>query len=76
MIRKHLRVVITDPASGATLCTGIHIDVPSGLTRQQAADYVTGVAAREIGRYAAWEALNLGPIPAGMASGFWEEKVT
>ncbi len=63
MVRKSLRCVIVDPTNcNVNLCTGIMINVPSGLTRQQAIDYVTGAIATEISRYAASEALGFGPF--------------
>ena len=74
-VRTHLRCIIVEPAqSTSALCTGISIDVPSGLTRQEAIDFVTGVIAREVSRYAASEALGLGPFASG--GDYWTEKVT
>lgn len=61
-VRKSFRCVIVDPATNSQLCTGIHVNVPSGLTRTQAIDFVTGAIAKEVGRYAASEALGLGPF--------------
>ena len=61
MVRKSLRCVIVDPNNHFSLCTGIQVNVPSGLTRHQAVAYVTGAIAQEISRYAALEALGLGP---------------
>jgi hypothetical protein len=59
--RTRFRCVIAEPdAQNYSLCTGIMVDVPNGLTRQQAIDYVTGVISREVSRYAAAEALGLG----------------
>jgi hypothetical protein len=55
------------------LCTGIQINVPKGLTRQQAIDHVTGVIAREVSRYAAAEALGVGPYDGTTD---WNEIVT
>ena len=62
MIRKSFRCVIVDPFNDFSLCTGIQVNVPSGLTRLQAIDYVTGAIAKEVSRYAASEALGLGPF--------------
>jgi hypothetical protein len=62
MVRKNFRCVIVDPRTDFSLCTGITVNVPSGLTRQQAIDYVTGAIATEISRYAASEALGFGPF--------------
>lgn len=74
MARKNFRCVIVNLANPMEqLCTGIMVDVPAGLTRQQAVDHVTGTIAREISRYAAWEALELGPTTPGMD---WNEIVT
>jgi len=69
-----LRCIIVEPGQQTTaLCTGIQIDVPKGLTRQQAVDYVTGVISREVSRYAAWEALNLGSMDRNTD---WNEIIT
>ena len=63
MVRKSLQCVIVDSSNhNINLCTGISVNVPSGLTRQQAIDYVTGAIATEISRYAASEALGFGPF--------------
>ena len=69
-----LRCIIVDPNDSTTLCTGIAIDLPRGLTRQQAIDHVTGVISREVSRYAASEALGCGPY--GQDSNYWTEIVT
>jgi hypothetical protein len=62
MARTRFRCVILKPDNAfEQVCTGIMVDVPKGLTRNQAVDYVTGAIAKEISRYAAWEALGLGP---------------
>ena len=73
--RKSFRCVIVDPAAQQcpALCTGIQVTVPDGLTRHEAVDYVTGVIAKEISRYAAWEALGLGPTDNNTD---YKEKVT
>lgn len=71
-IRKSFRCVIVG-SNGDQLCTGIHVNVPSGLTRTQAIDFVTGAIAREVGRYAASEALGFGPFDHNTD---WNEKVT
>lgn len=71
MTRKSFRCVID--LGGQQLCTGIQVNVPSGLTRTQAVDFVTGAIAKEIGRYAAWEALGFGPIDSKTD---WSEIVT
>ena len=60
--RKSMRCVIVDPANNAQICTGIQINVPAGLTRTEAVDFVTGKIAGEVSRYAASEALGLGPV--------------
>lgn len=74
-IRTRLRCVIVDPdVQTYALCTGISIEVPRGLTRQQAIDYVSGVIAREVSRYAASEALGCGPF--GNDPNYWSEIVT
>lgn len=63
MVRKSFRCVIVNPSNPVEqLCTGIQVNVPAGLTRYQAVDYVTGAIAKEISRYAAWEALGFGPV--------------
>lgn len=61
-IRKTFRCVIVDPANNAQLCTGIQVVVPSGLTRNQAINYVAGVIAADVSRYAASEAMGFGPF--------------
>lgn len=64
--RKNFRCVIVDSENqGFSLCTGISINVPAGLTRSEAVDFVTGYIAREVSRYAAWEALGFGPTDSG-----------
>ena len=74
MTRTQFRCVIVESGNQQfSLCTGIQVNVPKGLTRQQAVDYVTGQIAREVGRYAAWEALGLGPIDNKTD---WDEIVT
>jgi hypothetical protein len=72
--RKSFRCVIVGQGDNNNhLCTGIFVHVPAGLTRHQAVDYVTGVIAKEISRYAAWEALDLGTIDNDTN---WSEIVT
>ncbi len=71
--RKCFRCVIVDSTDSSALSTGITVYVPDNLTRHEAVDYVTGVIAREVSRYAAWEALGLGPIDQ---STNLDEKVT
>jgi hypothetical protein len=71
MVRKSFRCVIE--TNGAQLCTGIFVNVPSGLTRNQAIDYITGAIAKEVSRYAASEALGLGPTDHNTD---WNEIVT
>ena len=62
-VRKNFRCVIVEANSQTpALCTGIQINVPPGLTRFQAVAYVTGAIAQEVSRYAAWEALGMGPV--------------
>ena len=73
MIRKSFRCVIVDPATNGQLCTGIQVNVPAGLTRTQAIDFVTGAIAKDVGRYAASEALGLGPFDHNTD---WNEIVT
>jgi len=77
MLRNRLRCVIVDPGAqqGPQLCTGISVDLPRGLTRQQAIDYVSGVIAREVSRYAAAEALGVGPFSTNDPN-YWTEIVT
>lgn len=70
--RHSFRCLLLD-WEGKTLCTSIAIDVPPGLTRQQAFDYVAGVCAREIARYAAAEALGITEITRETD---WKEIVT
>ena len=74
-VRKQLRCIIVEPGQQTmvALCTGIAVNVPDGLTRQEAIDYVTGVITREVSRYAASEALGLGSIDRETD---WSEKVT
>lgn len=60
-VRTQFRCIIVDGNNGA-LCTGIAVNVPPGLNRLQAQEYVTGVIAGEVRRYAASEALGLGPV--------------
>ena len=73
-IRRRLRCVIVDPwDQNKSLCTGILIEIPSGLTRNQAQDFVTGVIAGEVRRYAASEALGFGPFDQNTD---WSEIVT
>lgn len=75
MLRTRLRCVIVNPdAPEQVLCTGISINLPRGLTRKQAADYVAGVIAGEVSRYAAAEALGCGPY--GNDPNYWSEIVT
>lgn len=59
-LRRQFLCVFTD--GNAHLSTSIAIDVPSGLTRQQAIDFVTGRVAAEVARYAASEAMGFGPF--------------
>jgi hypothetical protein len=74
MTRKTFRCVIVNSANqNESYCTGITVYVPTGLTRQQAIDYVTGALAAEISRYAAAEALALGPTDRDTD---WNEIVT
>ena len=74
MIRKNFRCVIVDPADqNHSLCTGIMVNVPPGLTRTQAVAFVTGAIAAELSRYAAWEAMGLGVIDHQTQ---WSEIVT
>ena len=70
-VRKSFRCVIVE--GDTQLCTGIMVNVPAGLTRLQAIDYVTGAIAKEISRYAASEALGLGPFDHNTD---WNEIVT
>lgn len=59
--RRVFRCIFQDNNGHGQLSTGIAIDVPKGLTRQQAMDFVTGRVAAEVARYAASEALGFGP---------------
>jgi hypothetical protein len=73
-IRKSFRCVIVESSNQQiSLCTGIQVNVPSGLTRIQAVDFVTGAIAKEISRYAAWEALGIGPFDNNTD---WNEIIT
>ncbi|GAC1572662.1 MAG: hypothetical protein NVS3B5_01660 [Sphingomicrobium sp.] len=73
MVRKTFRCVIVDPATNAQLCTGIQINVPGGLSRGEAVDFVTEAISKDVARYAAWEALGLGPFDKNTD---WAEIVT
>lgn len=73
-LRNRFRCVIVQPhGQTMTLCTGIMVDVPAGLTRTQAIDYVAGRIGGEVARYAASEALGFGPIDGKID---WNEIVT
>lgn len=73
-LRTRFRCVIHHPDNQAiNLCTGIMVEVPAGLTRKQAVDYVTGHIAHEVSRYAAWEALGIGSYDNNTD---WNEIVT
>lgn len=72
--RKEFRCVILND-DGNVACTGIQIKLPAGLTREQAVQFVTGVIAQEVSRYAAAEALGLGPIEYNQPN-YWTEIVT
>lgn len=56
--RTRFRFRMEDEA-GNCVATSISVDVPTGLTREQAADYVAGRVAGEVRRYAAYECLGL-----------------
>lgn len=56
-----------------SIATHISVDVPSGLTRQEAVDYVVGKVAGEMSRYFAHECLSLGPTDNHTD---WKAKVT
>ncbi len=72
--RKCFRCVLVQPNDqNSSLCTGITVNVPDGLTRTEAIAYVTGIIAGEISRYAAAEALGLTYIDQHTD---WSEKVT
>lgn len=59
-LRTRFRCVLVESDNQVSaLCTGIQVDVPAGLTRDQAFDYVTGRLAGELRRYAVQEALGL-----------------
>ena len=74
-LRTRVRCVIVNPdETNSVLCTGISINLPRGLTRKQAIDYVSGVIAGEVSRYAAAEALGCGPY--GTDPNYWTEIVT
>lgn len=56
----------------AVLATSITVNVPDGLTRQEAIDYVTGKVAGEVSRYFAQECLGIShdhPVE-------WDAKIT
>lgn len=73
-LRTRFRCVIVEEGNQASsLCTGIQVIVPSGLTREEAQDFVAGRIAGEVRRYAAAEALGLGYIDNATD---WSEKVT
>lgn len=72
--RTRFRCVIVDPgAQQPQLCTGIMVDVPAGLNRHEAINYVADKIAGEVRRYAAAEALGLGPTDYDTR---WSEPVT
>jgi hypothetical protein len=66
-------IIIEDGQQSPALCTGIQIIVPSGLTREQAQDFVAGRIAGEVRRYAAAEALGLSQFDNNTD---WNEPVT
>ena len=73
-LRTRFRCVIIQEGDQApALCTGIQVIVPPGLTRAEAQDFVAGRIAGEVRRYAAAEALGLGPFDQ---STDWSEKIT
>lgn len=49
-----------NPGDGYSLATHIQVEVPEGLTRQQAVEFVTGKIAGEVSRYFAHECMALG----------------
>ena len=57
----NFRCVLVDASTGNVLGTSIMVNIPPGLTRQQAFDYATGRIAGELSRYAVHEAMGLGP---------------
>jgi len=59
--------------TGNVLGTSILVNIPPGLTRQQAFDYATGRIAGELSRYAVHEAMGLGPYDNNTD---WNEIVT
>jgi hypothetical protein len=72
--RTEFKCVLVEPDyQGAAINTSIYVRVPSGLTREQARDYVVGRITGELSRYAAWEGLGLGPTDN---STDWSEIVT
>lgn len=72
--RTRFRCVIVDPGSQPmSLCSGITVDVPAGLNRHDAINYVADKIAAEVRRYAAAEALGLGHFDHETR---WTEPVT
>lgn len=56
-----------------SIATSITVEVPTGLTRTEAVDYVVGKVAGEMSRYFAHECLALGPTNNQTD---WKAKVT
>lgn len=57
-LRSRFRVVLLDD-EGQSVATSITVEMPSGLTREQAADYATGRVLGEFRRYMVYEGLGL-----------------
>ena len=74
MSRKRFCIRASEgPNDTSFIATHIAVEVPSGLTRDQAVAFVTGQVAKEISRYFAWECLQLGYIDNQTD---WKEVVT
>lgn len=56
--RTQFTCVLTIPDRRTTLTTGISIDVPKGLTRQQAVEYIMGRISAEVSRALGLSQLN------------------
>jgi hypothetical protein len=72
--RTRFRCVIVDCGDQLhSLCTGITVEVPPNLNRHDAINFVADKIAAEVRRYAASEALGLGPYDRETR---WTEPVT
>ena len=73
-LRTKFKCVLVEPDyQGMALNTSIFVDVPAGLTREQAFDYCAGRIVGELRRYAVQEALGLAEITRETD---WREIVT